>query len=222
VKENQEKDKIGSKPDKKGKRGEAGKSLKQLQWVKDKQEKDKSETKPDKNGKREKARQCQISVTIKKAEKRRKYKFKGPNTLTLEDLRWPPRVTLGRLLPHARGLGFKPHRGGFPSGAEKEWGLSSKAKVRVLHTAQLDVTYIYGLALQMCAMVATTEPTTIQSDALKVGILTDEAIKNGALTEKRGNNGDPSRDGNVRDDNKRSRTRRAFATITNPVRKEYT
>nr|GEV69065.1 hypothetical protein [Tanacetum cinerariifolium] len=32
VKENQEKDKIGSKPDKNEKRGEAGKSLKQLQW----------------------------------------------------------------------------------------------------------------------------------------------------------------------------------------------
>nr|GEX22043.1 reverse transcriptase domain-containing protein [Tanacetum cinerariifolium] len=31
VKEYQEKDKIGSKPDKNGKRGEAGKSLKQLQ-----------------------------------------------------------------------------------------------------------------------------------------------------------------------------------------------
>nr|GFB82209.1 hypothetical protein [Tanacetum cinerariifolium] len=31
VKENQEKDKIGSKPDKNGKRGEAKKSLKQLQ-----------------------------------------------------------------------------------------------------------------------------------------------------------------------------------------------
>nr|GEV25927.1 hypothetical protein [Tanacetum cinerariifolium] len=29
---------------------------------------------------------------------------------------------------------------GFPSGAKKEWGLSLKAKVRVLHTAQLDVT----------------------------------------------------------------------------------
>nr|GEW34720.1 zinc finger, CCHC-type [Tanacetum cinerariifolium] len=54
--------------------------------------------------------------------------------------RWPPRATLGRLLPHARGLGFKPRRGGFPSGAKKEWGLSPKAKVRVLHTAQLDVT----------------------------------------------------------------------------------
>nr|GEV49242.1 hypothetical protein [Tanacetum cinerariifolium] len=47
---------------------------------------------------------------------------------------------LGRLLPHARGLEFKPCRGGFPSGAKKEWGLSPKAKVRVLHTAQLDVT----------------------------------------------------------------------------------
>nr|GEY31517.1 hypothetical protein [Tanacetum cinerariifolium] len=51
-----------------------------------------------------------------------------------------PRVTLGRLLPHARGLEFKPRRRGFPSGAKKEWGLSPKAKVRVLHTAQLDVT----------------------------------------------------------------------------------
>nr|GEW16125.1 chaperone protein DnaJ 15-like [Tanacetum cinerariifolium] len=54
--------------------------------------------------------------------------------------RWPTNVTLGRLLPHARGLGFKPRRGGFPSGGKKEWGLSPKAKVRVLHTAQLDVT----------------------------------------------------------------------------------
>nr|GEU39629.1 reverse transcriptase domain-containing protein [Tanacetum cinerariifolium] len=44
------------------------------------------------------------------------------------------------VLPHARGLGFKLRRGCFPSGAKKEWGLSPKAKVRVLHTAQLDVT----------------------------------------------------------------------------------
>nr|GEV47404.1 hypothetical protein [Tanacetum cinerariifolium] len=33
VKEKQEKDKIGSKPDKNGKRVKAGKNLKQLQWV---------------------------------------------------------------------------------------------------------------------------------------------------------------------------------------------
>nr|GEZ10995.1 hypothetical protein [Tanacetum cinerariifolium] len=35
VKENQEKDKIGSKPDKNGKRVKVGKSLKQLQWIKE-------------------------------------------------------------------------------------------------------------------------------------------------------------------------------------------
>ncbi|GJT48676.1 putative reverse transcriptase domain-containing protein [Tanacetum coccineum] len=49
--------------------------------------------------------------------------------------------------------------------------------------------------------------------------------RNGSLkknTDKRGNDGDLSRDGNVRDDNKRSRTGRAFATTTNPIRKEYT
>ncbi|GJS20734.1 putative reverse transcriptase domain-containing protein [Tanacetum coccineum] len=59
----------------------------------------------------------------------------------------------------------------------------------------------------------------------KARMLTNEAIRNGALkkiTKKRGSNGEPSRDGNVRDDNKRSRTRRAFATLINPVRKEYT
>nr|GEW59803.1 reverse transcriptase domain-containing protein [Tanacetum cinerariifolium] len=46
--------------------------------VKEKQEKDKIGTKPDKNGKRGKARQCRRPITVKKAEKRRKYKFKGP------------------------------------------------------------------------------------------------------------------------------------------------
>ncbi|GJU07325.1 putative reverse transcriptase domain-containing protein [Tanacetum coccineum] len=85
--------------------------------------------------------------------------------------------------------------------------------------------YIYGLAPQIRAMVAATEPTIIQSAVLKDGMLTDEAIRNGALkknTEKRGNGGELSRKENVRDDNKRSRTGRVFATITNPVRKEYT
>ncbi|GKB11195.1 putative reverse transcriptase domain-containing protein [Tanacetum coccineum] len=56
-------------------------------------------------------------------------------------------------------------------------------------------------------------------------MLTDEAFRNGSLrknTEKRGNDREPSRDGNVRDDNKRSRTGRAFTTVTNSVRREYT
>nr|GEX75731.1 hypothetical protein [Tanacetum cinerariifolium] len=43
--------------------------------VKEKQENDKIRTKPDENGKRRKARQCQSPVTVKKAVKRRKYKF---------------------------------------------------------------------------------------------------------------------------------------------------
>ncbi|GKD44027.1 putative reverse transcriptase domain-containing protein [Tanacetum coccineum] len=85
--------------------------------------------------------------------------------------------------------------------------------------------YIYGLAPQIHAMVAATEPTTIQSAVLKAGMLSDEAIRNGSLkknTEKRGNGGELSRNENIRDDNKKSRTGRMFATISNHVRKEYT
>ncbi|GJS40747.1 reverse transcriptase domain-containing protein [Tanacetum coccineum] len=85
--------------------------------------------------------------------------------------------------------------------------------------------YIYGLAPLIHEMVAAIEPTTIQSAILKVRVLTDEAIRNGSLrknTEKRGNGGESSKDGNVKDDNKRSRTGRKFATTTNPVREEYT
>ncbi|GJZ93665.1 reverse transcriptase domain-containing protein [Tanacetum coccineum] len=85
--------------------------------------------------------------------------------------------------------------------------------------------YIYGLVPQIRRMVAATEPKTIQSAILKARMLTDEVIRNGALKkniEKRRNNGEPGRDGNVRNDNKRSRTGRASTTIINPVMKEYT
>ncbi|GKD06274.1 reverse transcriptase domain-containing protein, partial [Tanacetum coccineum] len=74
-------------------------------------------------------------------------------------------------------------------------------------------------------MVVASKPTTIQSDVLKAGMLTDEAMRNGSLKKnikKGGNGGELSRNENVRDDNKRSRTGRAFAIVTNPVRKEYT
>nr|GEV98108.1 putative reverse transcriptase domain-containing protein [Tanacetum cinerariifolium] len=79
--------------------------------------------------------------------------------------------------------------------------------------------------IEIHAMVAATKPTTIQSVVLKAGMLTDEAIRNGALkkvTKKRGNNREPSRDRNAKNDKKRSRTRRAFAITINLVRKEYT
>ncbi|GKB56955.1 reverse transcriptase domain-containing protein [Tanacetum coccineum] len=73
-------------------------------------------------------------------------------------------------------------------------------------------------------MVAVTEPATIQKAMQKAGTLTDEAIRNRSLkknTEKRGNGGEPSRDGNVKDGNKRTRTGNAFATTANPMRREY-
>ncbi|GJR75309.1 putative reverse transcriptase domain-containing protein [Tanacetum coccineum] len=55
--------------------------------------------------------------------------------------------------------------------------------------------------------------------------LTDEAFRNGSIKknpEKRGNGGESSKDMNGRDDNKRTRTENAFATTTNPVRRENT
>ncbi|GKF19747.1 putative reverse transcriptase domain-containing protein, partial [Tanacetum coccineum] len=51
------------------------------------------------------------------------------------------------------------------------------------------------------------------------GILTDEAFRNGSIKknhENRRNGGEPSKDRNGRDNNKRTRTGNAFATTTNP------
>ncbi|GJZ43376.1 putative reverse transcriptase domain-containing protein [Tanacetum coccineum] len=73
-------------------------------------------------------------------------------------------------------------------------------------------------------MVAVTEPTTIQRVMQKARTLKDEAIRNGLVKknhEKRGNNIEPNRDRSERDENKRTSTRNAFATTTNPVRREY-
>ncbi|GJW65414.1 putative reverse transcriptase domain-containing protein [Tanacetum coccineum] len=54
------------------------------------------------------------------------------------------------------------------------------------------------------------------------GALVDEDIRNGSINkvEKRGNVGEPSKDKNGRDDNKRTRTGNAFATIANPIGRE--
>ncbi|GJU05617.1 reverse transcriptase domain-containing protein [Tanacetum coccineum] len=85
--------------------------------------------------------------------------------------------------------------------------------------------YVYGLAPQIRGMVAATEPKTIQKAVQIADTLTDEALRNGSIKknpEKRGNGGEPSKDRNVRDDNKRTRTGNVFATATNPVRGGYT
>ncbi|GKF24175.1 putative reverse transcriptase domain-containing protein, partial [Tanacetum coccineum] len=82
--------------------------------------------------------------------------------------------------------------------------------------------YVYGLALQIHGMVAAKEPKTIQKVAQIFGALTDEAVRNGSIkkVEKRGIMGEPSKDKNGRDDNKRTRTGNAFATTANLIGRE--
>ncbi|GJR66083.1 putative reverse transcriptase domain-containing protein [Tanacetum coccineum] len=82
--------------------------------------------------------------------------------------------------------------------------------------------YVYGLAPRICGMVAAIEPKTIQKAVQISGTLTDEAVRNGSIkkVEKRGNMGEPSKDSNGKDDNKRTRTGNAFATTINPIGRE--
>ncbi|GKE78135.1 putative reverse transcriptase domain-containing protein, partial [Tanacetum coccineum] len=67
-----------------------------------------------------------------------------------------------------------------------------------------------------------TKPKTIQKAVQISGALTDEAVRNGYIkkVEKRENVGEPNKDKNGRDDNKRTRTVNAFASITNHVGRE--
>nr|GFB55578.1 hypothetical protein [Tanacetum cinerariifolium] len=84
--------------------------------------------------------------------------------------------------------------------------------------------YMYGLAPQICEMVAATKPKTIQKVVRISGALTDEAVRNGSIkkVEKKGNVGEPRKDKSGRDDNKRTRTGSVFATTINPVGRENT
>nr|GEV60137.1 hypothetical protein [Tanacetum cinerariifolium] len=82
--------------------------------------------------------------------------------------------------------------------------------------------YAYGLSLQIRRMVVATERKTTQKAVQIFGALTNEAVRNGSIkkVKKRGNIGEPSQDKNGRDDNKRTRTGNAFATIVNPIGRE--
>nr|GEU42964.1 hypothetical protein [Tanacetum cinerariifolium] len=60
---------------------------------------------------------------------------------------------------------------------------------------------IYVLALQICRMVVTTEPRTIQNAILKAEVLTEEAIRNGSLKrsgERKGDDRESSKEGMLR------------------------
>ncbi|GJW57045.1 putative reverse transcriptase domain-containing protein [Tanacetum coccineum] len=82
--------------------------------------------------------------------------------------------------------------------------------------------YVYGLAPQIHRMVAGTEPKTIRKAVQISSALNDEAVRNRSImkVEKRGNIGEPSKDKNGRDDNKRTRTGNAFGTTVNLVGRE--
>nr|GEZ55911.1 reverse transcriptase domain-containing protein [Tanacetum cinerariifolium] len=72
--------------------------------------------------------------------------------------------------------------------------------------------------------VSGCELKTIQK-AVQAGTLTDEALRNGSIKknpEKRGNKGEPYKDRNAKDDNKRTRTGNDFPTTNNHVRRENT
>nr|GEV64091.1 hypothetical protein [Tanacetum cinerariifolium] len=76
---------------------------------------------------------------------------------------------------------------------------------------------------ELARMMAAMEPKTIQKTVQIASTLTDEALRNRSIKKnpkKRGNMGEPSKHRNVIDDNKRTRTRNAFATTTNHVRRE--
>nr|GEZ89288.1 reverse transcriptase domain-containing protein [Tanacetum cinerariifolium] len=74
--------------------------------------------------------------------------------------------------------------------------------------------YVYGLAPHICGMVEATKLKTMQKVVQISGALADEAVRNGSIkkVEKRGNVGEPSKDKNGKDDNKRTRTGNVFAT----------
>nr|GEX84508.1 putative reverse transcriptase domain, ribonuclease H-like domain, aspartic peptidase domain protein [Tanacetum cinerariifolium] len=74
-------------------------------------------------------------------------------------------------------------------------------------------------------MVVAMEPSTIQKAVQIASTLTDEALRNGSIKKnlvKRGNEGEPGKNRNERDDNNRNKIENAFATTANPVRREYT
>ncbi|GKB74909.1 hypothetical protein Tco_0936321, partial [Tanacetum coccineum] len=73
-------------------------------------------------------------------------------------------------------------------------------------------------SMSWLGMVAITELSTIQKVVQIASTLTGEALRNGSIKknpEKRGNRGEPSKDRNGREDNKRTRTGNAFDTTAN-------
>ncbi|GJY20021.1 putative reverse transcriptase domain-containing protein, partial [Tanacetum coccineum] len=98
-----------------------------------------------------------------------------------------------------------------------ETELWNHAMVGAVHVAYTDR---YHELARLVPHLVTPESRKIEryiSDAL-----TDEAVRNGTIkkVEKKGNVGEPSKDKNGRDDNKRTWTGNDFASTTNPIGRE--
>ncbi|GKC05724.1 putative reverse transcriptase domain-containing protein [Tanacetum coccineum] len=81
---------------------------------------------------------------------------------------------------------------------------------------------IAGLALEIRGMLRATQPTTIQNEILRAGILTDEAVSCGTLTkgnEKRKGGEETCKPGGSWKDNKKAKVRTGFAATAPPRNK---
>nr|GEU28737.1 putative reverse transcriptase domain-containing protein [Tanacetum cinerariifolium] len=99
---------------------------------------------------------------------------------------------------------------------DRETELWNHAMVEVGHAAYSD---------RFCELAGLVPHLVTLEVVQLAGTLTNETLRNGSIKknpEKRGNRGEPSKDRNGLDDNKRTRTGNSFATITNPVRGGYT
>ncbi|GJY96683.1 hypothetical protein Tco_0513593 [Tanacetum coccineum] len=106
-----------------------------------------------------------------------------------------------------------------------ETELCNHAMVKAGHAAYTDRSHELARLVPHLVTPEATKPKTIQKAVQIADTLTDEALSNGSIKknpEKRGNGGEPSKDSNVRDDNKSTRTGNVFATTANPVRVGYT
>ncbi|GJU51681.1 putative reverse transcriptase domain-containing protein [Tanacetum coccineum] len=113
-------------------------------------------------------------------------------------------------------------------------GFSSRSKLEFQDVVGFYRSIILGIDLVISLLVlhscpvwgcdTAMGPKTMQKAVQISGALTDEAVRNGSIkkVEKSGNVGEPRKDKNGRDDNKRIRTRNAFAITANPVGKENT
>ncbi|GJS24830.1 putative reverse transcriptase domain-containing protein [Tanacetum coccineum] len=103
--------------------------------------------------------------------------------------------------------------------------MRSKGRCRASHAAYTDRFHELARLVPHLVTPEATYPMTIQKAVKIASTLTDQALRNVSIKknpEKRGNGWEPCKDRNVRDDNKRNRTGNAFATTTNPVRRENT